>query len=216
MEPVNQLSQASSYKISDAFRICQRGKKSLISAHLDSKAKRGIRRKLKWRKQGVELDWCFWVFHIPRVTFGFPRGYTEGECLLHQVDVTRAALSSLHCLAASSLSLCSAIKEGWAQWPLGFCNMVFPNSNLILHCWQEQMALIMEEKCFLRQMYSMFTVQLGCVLSLLKGHLEVFLTICKGNSQKPLKIKWGRFYTSEKLIERKMALSATKEGCRKC
>lgn len=78
------------------------------------------------------------------------------------------------------------------------------------------MALIMEEKCFLRQMYSKFTVQLGCVLSLLKGHLEVFLTICKGNSQKPVKIKRGQFYTNEKLIEREMDKSATKEGCRKC
>lgn len=42
----------------------------------------------------------------------FSKRDTEGERLLRQVDVTRAALSSLHCLAASSLSLCSAIKEG--------------------------------------------------------------------------------------------------------
>lgn len=45
---MNQPPQASSYKISDAFRICQKAKQAFISAFLDSKAKHsGRRRKLK-------------------------------------------------------------------------------------------------------------------------------------------------------------------------
>lgn len=61
-------------------------------------------------------------------------------------------------------------------------SLTYLQNTSILQCRQEQMALIMEEKCFLRQMYSKFTIELGCVLSVLKGHLEVFLTICKGGS----------------------------------
>lgn len=52
---MNQLSQAASYKISDAFRICQRGKKSLISVHLDSKAKRKKKIEVKEARGGAGL-----------------------------------------------------------------------------------------------------------------------------------------------------------------
>lgn len=125
---MNQLSQASSYKISDAFRICQKAKQAFISAFLDLKAKcSGRRRKLKWRKQGVELDWGMWVFCIPRVTSGFPRA--EGDVFSIRMMWPKGGFSSSPFLASSSLlfSPCPPIKEGWAQWPVGFCNTVFPN-----------------------------------------------------------------------------------------
>lgn len=147
----NQTSQTSSYKISDDFRICQKAKQAFISAFPDSKAKhRRRRKKLKWRKQGVELDWGMWVFCIPRVASGFPRA--EGDVFSIRMMWPKGGFSS----SPSSGFLFSFLfslpshKRRVSTVTSGFFatrySLTYLQNSLILQCREEQMALIMEEK----------------------------------------------------------------------
>lgn len=123
---MNLPSQAASYKISDAFRICQKAKQASISAFLDLKAKRsGRRRKLKWGKQRVELDWGMWVFCIPRAASGFPRA-EGGVFSIRWCDLRGLFFFSIFRLSII-FSPCPPVKEGWAEWPVGFCSTIFPH-----------------------------------------------------------------------------------------
>lgn len=65
-------------------------------------------------------------------------------------------------------------------------------------------------------MHSKFSVQLGCVLSMAEGHLEILTVMQRRFPKASVKIKRDQCYTSEKLIERKMSQSATDKGCGKC
>lgn len=142
---MNQPSQASSYKMFDAFRICQKAKQAFISAFLDLKAKhKGRRRKLKWRKQGAELDLGLWVFCVPRVWF------SRMSSPLGWYDLGQGGFSS----SLSSVFLfwfpLPSHKGRETTATSGFLQHGIPSTylqnSLILQCREEQMALIMEEK----------------------------------------------------------------------